>query len=227
MAKTLSDLRTDIRNYTEVDSNVLSDTVLSTIISNAEARIFRTVDSDDTKFYATSETTTGNRYITVPVGTIIIRYVQLTNPSSSDQVYLEQVDSSFMAEFFADPDNSNDYAQPKYYAQWDSDNWVVAPTPDQAYSLTMAYIKKPDSITTSDSTTTYLSTYVYDLLLYACLSEAFKYLKGPTNMLDLYERSYQEAVQTFAVEQQGRRRRDEYTSGAIRTLIDAPLPKYK
>ena len=142
MAKTLSDLRTDIRNYTEVDSNVLSDTVLSTIISNAEARIFRTVDSDDTKFYATSETTTGNRYITVPVGTIIIRYVQLTNPSSSDQVYLEQVDSSFMAEFFADPDNSNDYAQPKYYAQWDSDNWVVAPTPDQAYALTMAYIKK-------------------------------------------------------------------------------------
>jgi len=227
MAKTLSDLRTDIRNYTEVDSNVLSDTILSTIISNAEARIFRTVDSDDTKFYATSETTTGNRYITVPVGTIIIRYVQLTNPSSSDQVYLEQVDSSFMAEFFADPDNSNDYAQPKYYAQWDSDNWVVAPTPDQAYALTMAYIKKPDSITTSDSTTTYLSTNVYDLLLYACLSEAFKYLKGPTNMLDLYERSYQEAVQTFAVEQQGRRRRDEYTSGAIRTLIDAPLPKYK
>ena len=132
-----------------------------------------------------------------------------------------------MAEFFADPDNSDDYAQPKYYAQWDSDNWVVAPTPDQGYNLTMAYIKKPDSITTSDSTTTYLSTYAYDLLLYACLSEAFKYLKGPTNMLDLYERSYQEAVQTFAVEQQGRRRRDEYTSGAIRTLIDAPLPKYK
>ena len=48
-----------------------------------------------------------------------------------------------MAEFFADPDNSSDYAQPKYYAQWDSDNWVVAPTPDQAYALTMAYIKKP------------------------------------------------------------------------------------
>ena len=227
MSKTLSNLRTDIRNYTEVDDNVLSDTVLSTIITNAESRIFRTVDSDDTKFYATSETTTGNRYITVPVGTIIIRYVQLTNPTTSDQVFLEQVDSSFMAEYFKDPDNSDDYAQPKYYAQWDSDNWVVAPTPDQGYNLTMAYIKKPDSITTSDSTTTYLSTNAYDLLLYACLSEAFKYLKGPTNMLDLYERSYQEAVQTFAVEQQGRRRRDEYTSGAIRTLIDAPLPKYK
>jgi hypothetical protein len=227
MSKTLSNLRTDIRNYTEVDDNVLSDTVLSTIISNAESRVFRTVDSDDTKFYATSATTTGNRYITVPVGTIIIRYVQLTNPTTSDQVFLEQVDSSFMAEYFKDPDNSDDYAQPKYYAQWDSDNWVVAPTPDQGYNLTMAYIKKPDSITTSDSTTTYLSTYAYDLLLYACLSEAFKYLKGPTNMLDLYERSYQEAVQTFAVEQQGRRRRDEYTSGAIRTLIDAPLPKYK
>jgi hypothetical protein len=227
MSKTLSDLRTDIRNYTEVDDNVLSDSVLSTIIKNAEDRIFRTVDADYNRFYATSETTAGNRYITVPAGTLIIRYVQLTNPTTSDQVYLEQVDTSFMAEFFADPDNASDFAQPKYYANWDFDNWVVAPTPDQSYSLTMAYVKKPDSITTSASTTTYLSDNAFDLLLYACLSETFKYLKGPTNMLDLYERSYQEAIQTFAVQQQGRRRRDEYTSGAIRTLIDSPLPKYK
>ena len=55
-------------------------------------------------------------------------------------------------------------------------------------------------------------TYCY---IYGCLSETFKYLKRTTNMLEMYERSYQEAVQTFAVEQQGRRRRDEYTSGAI------------
>ena len=62
MSLTLATLRTAIRDYTEVDDTVLSDSILERIIINAEARIFRTIDSDDTKFYATSQTTNGNRY---------------------------------------------------------------------------------------------------------------------------------------------------------------------
>ena len=100
----------------------------------------------------------------------------------------------------------------------------MAPTPDAAYDLTMAYVKQPTSITTSNSTTTELSTKQPDLLLYACLSEAFKFLKGPENMLQIYEASYQEAIQTFAAEQQGRRRRDEYRDGALRIPIQSPTP---
>ena len=88
----------------------------------------------------------------------------------------------------------------------------------------MADIKHPQTITTADSTTTEISTYAQDLLLYACLSEAFKYLKGPENMLQMYETAYQEAVQTFAAEQQGRRRRDEYRDGALRIPIQTPTP---
>ena len=224
MSFTLSTLRTSIRDYTEVDDTVLSDTILQTIIKNAESRIFRTVDSDDTKFYATSQTTSGNRYITVPTGTRIIRYIQLTDATTSDQEFLKQVDSSYLATYHPDPDNSSDYGKPKYYAHWDNDNWVVAPTPDQAYVLTMAYIKQPTTITTSDSTTTEISTKAPDLLLYACLVETFKFLKGPDNMIQLYEASYQEAVQTFAAEQQGRRRRDEYRDGVPRLPLNSPTP---
>jgi len=88
----------------------------------------------------------------------------------------------------------------------------------------MAYIKQPTSITTSNSTTTEISTKQPDLLLYACLSEAFKFLKGPENMLQLYEASYQEAIQTFAAEQQGRRRRDEYRDGVLRLPLNSPTP---
>ena len=113
----------------------------------------------------------------VPTGTRIIRSIQITNPTTSDQVYLKQVDQSFIAEYAADPDNVNDRGIPKYYAHWDEDNWVVAPTPDAAYSLTMAYIKSPESITTSEGSTTDLSIYTPDLLLYGCLAETFKYLK--------------------------------------------------
>ena len=224
MSFTLSTLRSAIRDYTEVDDTVLSDSILERIILNAESRIFRTVDSDDTKFYATSETTIGNRYITVPTGTRIIRYVQITDNSTSDQEFLKHVDSSFIATYHPDPDNSSDRDKPKYFANWDNDNWVVAPTPDASYVLTMAYIKQPTTITTSNSTTTELSTKQPDLLLYACLVETFKFLKGPDNMIQLYETSYQEALQTFAAEQQGRRRRDEYRDGVVRLPIQSPTP---
>jgi len=224
MSFTLTTLRSAIRDYTEVDDTVLSDSIINTIVKNAESRIFRTVDSDDTKFYATSQTTNGNRYITVPTGTRIIRYIQITDSTTSDQEFLRQVDSSFLATYHPDPDNSSDYGKPKYYAHWDNDNWVVAPTPDAAYDLTMAYIKQPTTITTSDSTTTEISTKQPDLLLYACLVETFKFLKGPDNMIQLYEASYQEAIQTFAAEQQGRRRRDEYRDGVLRLPLNSPTP---
>jgi len=224
MSFSLSTLRSAIRDYTEVDDTVLSDSIINTIVKNAESRIFRSVDSDDTKFYAVSQTTIGNRYITVPTGTRIIRYVQITDNSTSDQEFLKQVDSSFIATYHPDPDNSSDRGKPKYYAHWDNDNWVVAPTPDAAYDLTMAYIKQPTTITTSDSTTTEISTKQPDLLLYACLVESFKFLKGPDNMIQLYESSYQEALQTFAAEQQGRRRRDEYRDGVLRIPLNSPTP---
>ena len=224
MSFTLSTLRSSIRDYTEVSDTVLSDSILERIILNAESRIFKTVDSDDTKFYATSETTIGNRYITVPTGTRIIRYIQITNSTTSDQEFLKQVDSSFLATYAPDPDNSSDRGRPKYFAHWDNDNWVVAPTPDAAYVLTMAYIKQPTTITKSNSTSTELSTKQPDLLLYACLVETFKFLKGPDNMIQLYEASYQEAVQTFAAEQQGRRRRDEYRDGVPRLPLQSPTP---
>jgi hypothetical protein len=224
MSFSLSTLRSAIRDYTEVDDTVLSDSIINTIVKNAESRIFRSVDSDDTKFYAVSQTTIGNRYITVPTGTRIIRYVQITDNSTSDQEFLKQVDSSFIATYHPDPDNSSDRGKPKYYAHWDNDNWVVAPTPDAAYDLTMAYIKQPTTITTSDSTTTEISTKQPDLLLYACLVESFKFLKGPDNMIQLYEASYQEALQTFAAEQQGRRRRDEYRDGVLRIPLNSPTP---
>ena len=224
MSFSLSTLRSAIRDYTEVDDTVLSDSIINTIVKNAESRIFRSVDSDDTKFYAVSQTTIGNRYITVPTGTRIIRYVQITDNSTSDQEFLKQVDSSFIATYHPDPDNSSDRGKPKYYAHWDNDNWVVAPTPDAAYDLTMAYIKQPTTITTSDSTTTEISTKQPDLLLYACLVESFKFLKGPDNMIQLYEASYQETLQTFAAEQQGRRRRDEYRDGVLRIPLNSPTP---
>ena len=77
MAYTLTNLQDDIRSFTEVDSSVLSNGVLNTLIKNAENKIYRAVDSDADRFYATSTTTSGNRYVTIPSDLRIIRYVQI------------------------------------------------------------------------------------------------------------------------------------------------------
>ena len=221
MSYTFSNLKTDIRNYTEVDSSVLSDSVLTTIVKNAENKIYREVDADDNRFYATSNLQAGNRYVTIPSDLRIIRYAQLTD-ASGDQTYLEKRDTSFMAEYYNTP--STQSGLPKYYANWDANYWVVAPTPDNTYLITLAYVKQPTSITTSDSATTYVSNKYQDLLLYASLVEAHGYLKGPADMLQYYSQTYDRAMASYSIEQQGRRRRDEYQDGVIRTPLKSDSP---
>jgi len=68
---------------------------------------------------------------------------------------------------------------------------------------------------------TYLSTYFPQGLLYACLVEAFGYLKGQMDMLTLYEQKYKTELQKFAAMQIGRRRRDDYTDGTLRIPIES------
>jgi hypothetical protein len=198
------ELKSDIRSYTEVDSTVLNDAILTTIVKNAEARIFRETDTDDARFYDTITLTPGNREVAAPA----LR------------------DTSFMEEYYNTPGTAAAAPNniPKYYANRNASTIFLAPTPDAAYVCHVAYVKQPDSITASDATTTYVSTNYPDLILYACLAETYGYLKGPTDMLQLYEQSYGRSMATYGIEQQGRRRRDEYMDGTIRTAINSPSP---
>ena len=228
MAYTLDNLRTDIRNYTEVSDTVLSDSVLATQIKNAENKITRAIDTDQNVFYATSNAIVGNRYVTIPDNLRAIRYVQFKD-QDGNQYYLEQRDTSFIAEYYSTPGTSG-VDIPKYYANWDEEFWVLAPTPDKTYEITLAYDKEPDSITDTTSspapatTGTYLSNKYQDLLLYACLVNAFGYLKGPQDMLQYYQAQYNEALESYAIEQIGTRRRDEYQDGEVRAQLNVKPP---
>ena len=224
MAYTLTNLQDDIKGYTEVGSNVFTSSVLNTLIKNAENKIYREVDSDQDRHYATSNLIIGNRYVTIPADLRLIRYVQLKD-SDNNQYYLEQRDTSFIAEYYSTPGTSA-VDIPKYYANWDENFWVVAPTPDRTYEITLAYNKEPVSLTDSSVSTTgtYLSNKYQDLLLYACLVNAYGYLKGPADMLQYYSQAYEKALLSYAIEQQGRRRRDEYADGVIRTVLESKNP---
>ena len=221
---TLANLQTDIQNYTEVGSNVFTEAVMNKFITNAENRIYRAVDADLESHYATSTMVIGNRYVTIPSDLRTIRYIQLKD-SSNKQVYLEQRDPSFIATYYDTPSTSSS-TLPKYYANWDENYWVVAPTPNAAYEITLAYNKNPVSLTdsTKSTTGTYLSNKYQDLLLYACLVNAYGYLKGPMDMLQYYQAAYTEALKTYETEQIGRRRRSEYQDGVIRIPLKSESP---
>ena len=102
----------------------------------------------------------------------------------------------------------------------------MAPTPNSTNLITLAYTKQPDSITASPGSTqgTYTSNKYQDLLLYGCLAETYGYLKGPPDMLQYYQGLYKNSLQSYAIEQQGRTRRDEWQDGAIRTPLKSESP---
>lgn len=214
---TYSELVQKIRDYTEVDSNVLTSTIVDGFIRDSEFRIFREVDADYARQYATSNFTTGNRYVLLPTNTHIVRSVEVIN--GSNRSFLDKRDTSFISEY----NGSGATGLPSYWANWDDDNIVIAPTPDSDYEIQLNYIPSPPALSSSN-TQTELSKQAPDLLLYACLVEAYGFLKGPADMYNLYQNRYNEAIQAYALEQMGRRRRDEYMDGVPRVKIPSPSP---
>ena len=235
---TLSQLESDLRDYTEVDSTIFSGAVLSRFIQNAETRILRDVNIDADRKSQTGSLVIGQEYINAPAGCLVVLSIQVTEDDTSPDTkkYLEKRDVTFLNEY-------NQYASagstvatgrdiPKYYAMYGgatgitdttSGTIMFAPCPDKTYTFQVNYVALPVSLVTNTSGT-YISRNFANGLLYASLVEAFGYLKGPQDMLTYYEQRYNKEVEKFAIEQVGRRRRDDYDDGTIRIKIDSPSP---
>ena len=138
MAISYSNFLTQVRNYAEVDSNVLSDTLLDQFIRQVELDIAGKVDFDDLRKYATANFVNGQRYVSLPSDLVIVRSVQVFD-SSNDRQFLEKKDVSFISEF----NNTGATGLPEYYAMWDDFNIVVAPTPNSTYQVQINYIIDP------------------------------------------------------------------------------------
>ena len=215
MSITHANFITQIRNYTEVDSNVLTDSLIDQFIRNTELDIANKVDYDDIRKYVTGTTGT-QKYLNVPDDCIVVRSIQVISNSTRD--FLEKRDTSFIAEF--NPTDAT--GLPKYYANWDDKNILFAPVPDQNYDVQLNYVRDPEHF--NSTTDTFLSKHQEALLLHGVLVECFSYLKGPTDMYNLYKTKYNEEIQDFALQQMGRRRRDEYVDGVPRIQVTSPSP---
>jgi hypothetical protein len=215
---TYDELVTNIRNYTEVDANVFSTSVINTFITLAENRILRDIDLDVFKLEVAGNMTSGNKFLTAPSDILTHRYMMIT--SGTNQIFLDFRDTSFMKEYWP---NGATTGTPKYYSVWDQNTFYVAPTPNANFSVELGYIYRPAQLSPA-TPTTWISTNAPEALFYACLIQAYSYTKGPLEMLSYFENSYKQAVQGLGIEQQGRRRRDEYRDGMTRIQLKSDTP---
>ena len=228
-----SGLKTQIRSYTETDSNVLSDSVLENIILNAQYRIFRDVPIDADRKQQTGNLVTGQETINSPAGAVFIRGVQVydsTSATTGANVWLEKKDVTYLQEYISSTESAK-RGQPKYYAMFGgatgesdttSGRMMFAPVPDTTYKFRVHFNVAPALL--EGDNTNYISLNFPNGLLYCCLSEVYGFLKGPIDMLTLYENKYKQEVQKFANEQVGRRRREDYTDGAVRIPVNSANP---
>ena len=229
---TYSTLTTAIQNYTEVGTSVLSSTITDQFIDNSELRIQRDVPIDADRKEMLGNLTASKDNVYAPAGTLFVRGIQVytsTTVATGTNSWLEKKDISFLREYDTAETTTG---TPKYYAMsggaegvgaTSSGRITIVPTPSSAFMYKIHYNARPIGLS-SANTTTYLSLNFGNGLLYACLVEAFSYLKGPMDMLQLYEQKYQTEVQKFGGEQLGRRRRDDYTDSEPRIPVPSQTP---
>ena len=226
---TYAELTTQILNYTEVSTDVLSSTITDDFIEHTENRIMRDVDLDVFKTQQTSTLTSDNAFLTLPGGSSItptslvtVTSVQIWPATGTPtRTLLDFKELTFLNEYYPDRTSTG---TPKYYSHWDQNSLYLAPTPNAAYNVEVGITRMPTRLSSS-STTTWLSNYAPSAMLYGCLAEAFKFLKGPADQLQMYEASYLRAIKQLALEQQGKNRRDEYVEGKLHVPMPQEAPR--
>ncbi|MDB9996602.1 hypothetical protein OAE49_06255 [Gammaproteobacteria bacterium] len=208
MSYTYAQLKTVIQDYTE-NTETSFVTNLPNFIKNAEQRIFKLVDLEVFRRNATSSLSQNDPYLSVPTDYLASFSLSITNSGSKE--FLLQKDVNFLQEFHP---NSSTTGTPKYYAFFDIDNFIIAPTPDSNYTVELHYYYLPASITAgSDSGVTWLSDNAPNALLYGSLVEAYTYMKGEPDLLALYEKQFNEALSRIKDLAEARENSDAYRRG--------------
>ena len=241
---TYATLKQAILDYTEVGSNVFTETILDGFIMAAQHKINLDCPMDSDRIQAEAQFATDFNSITMPIGLLFVRGIEVyesTANTNGQGQWLERRDQTFISEYVGNLTGTAGGAAaqdvtglPKYYSMFGgattgastatSGAVYVAPTPNANYKYIIHYNAMPVGLGSGGdgNSNTYLSNYFPQGLLYACLVEAYGFLKGPQDMLTLYTQKYTQELQKFAAMQIGRRRRDDYTDGTLRIPIESP-----
>jgi hypothetical protein len=204
-----SELVTEIQSYVE---NEFATADINTFIEQAEQRIYNTVQLPAIRKNVTGSLTIGNKYLSVPTDWLATFSLAVIDAAGEYQ-YLLNKDVNFIRAAY--PTTAVlDRGLPEYYAIFDSNSFILGPTPDAAYTAELHYYYYPESIVTAN--TTWLGDNFDSTLLYGALLEAYTYMKGEQDVLVMYQKRYDEAMGLLKQLGDGKDRRDAYRSGQVR-----------
>ena len=205
---TYAELTAAIKDYANnTETNFVA--AIPTFVKQAEQRIYRSVNLPVNRKNGAGTLTDGNQYLTMPTDFLLPLSLSIT--SSSNQIFLLNKDSNFIRSTYP---NASTKGTPKYYATFASDSFIIGPTPDANYVTELHYYYQPASIV--DTSPSWLGTNADTVLLYGSLVEAYTYMKGDADMMQLYQQRYQEALDLLKLQAEGRMTGDEYRDGTIR-----------
>ena len=205
-----TELTAAIKDYTNnTETNFVA--AIPTFVKQAEQRIYRSVNLPVNRKNVAGNMTDGNAYLTMPTDFLFPLSLSIT--SSSNQSFLLNKDANFIRSTYP---NAATKGTPKYYGVFDVDTFIIGPTPDASYTTELHYYYQPSSIVTDS--TSWLGTNADTVLLYGALIEAYTYMKGDADMLQLYQQRYADGRTLLKMQAEGRMTGDEYRDGMIRQM---------
>jgi hypothetical protein len=208
MSFTYTQLQDAIKDFAEnTETSFVNN--LHVFISGAEDRIFSLVDLELFRKNATSTLTNNDPFLSVPSDYMSPFSLQITTSGSEDFLLIKDV--NFVQQYSIDAGAN---ATPRYYGVFDVDNFILSPTPNQAYTVELHYYYRPASITAgAGSGTSWLSENAPNALLYGSLVEAYTYMKGEADMMQLYEQRFAQELQRLKDLAEARENSDAYRRG--------------
>ena len=208
MSYTYDQLKQALQDYTQNTETTFVNN-LDDFIRSAEQRIFTTCDLEIFRKNQTGTTTSGNQYLNLHSDYLASFSLSVLNSSSKE--FLLQKDVNFVQEF--NP-NSSTTGTPRFYAMFDTTHFILGPTPDAAYTMELHYYYRPTSLTAgAGSGTTWLSTNAPNAMLYGSLVEAYTFMKGEKDLMDLYNGRFIESLTRIKDLAEARENADAYRRG--------------
>jgi hypothetical protein len=211
MSFTYDQLKTAIQDYTENDETSFV-TNLPLFIRIAEERILKNVQLSMFRKNATASTTASNKYLACP-GDFLAPFSLSLAGSDGDKFFIDFKDPSFLQTYTPD---STTTGSPRYYAVFDVDNFILAPTPNTTFTAELHYFYRPASLTAgSGSGTTWLSENAEMAMLYGALIEAYIYMKGEQDVMAIYNKRFEESLIGIKMLGEAKETTDEYRTGKV------------
>lgn len=210
MSFTYAQLKTAIKDYTQNEETTFVAN-LPLFIRFAEERVLKTVQLNVFRKNVTAAATASNQYLACPSD--FLAPMSLSYTASGDKNFMDFKDVTFVQTYNSNPSSTG---LPRYYAQFDVDNFVLAPTPTTSYTMELHYLYRPASLTAgSESGTTWLSENAELTLLYGSLVEAYIFMKGEQDIMGLYDRRFTESLMGLKMLGEAKETSDEYRTGLV------------